>query len=436
MKAVVCTKYGPPEVLRLRDVAKPVPGRKQILIRVAAAAVTSSDCYIRGLNLPFAYRMLTRLALGLTAPRRPVLGMVLAGEVESTGPGAGRFSEGDRVFGFDRHLFGAYAEYACWNQDSLLATPPAGLTAPEAAAIPYGGLLALHYLRKAGITSGQRVVIYGASGAVGTSAVQLARHFGADVTGVCGPANLQLVSSLGAAELIDYTREDFAGLGERYDIIFDAVGKRKSARALRHAGQALAPGGVCLSVDDGTPRLRASDLIVLRDLAQAGTLRPVIDRCYPLEKTAEAHRYVDGGHKRGNVIVTILLPLGLGQSRIAGAHDPGLGKDLAPSKGTQPCCRSVVRSLAIAPAADMVHRVWPMTRERSICEDAGYPVVMAPSGCVMNPVSVMPDRPIRRISAPDRDPSGDRAATPGATGAPATGPVTWSGTTIRCELGQ
>lgn len=305
MKAVVCTRYGPPEVLQLQDVAKPSPSGKQVLIRVAATAVTSSDCYIRGLNLPFAYRMLARLALGLTAPRRPVLGMVLAGDVESTGDDAGTFREGDQVFGFDRHLFGTYAEYACWPGDGLLAPLPAGLTYQEAAAIPYGGLLALHFLRKANIAGGQRVVIYGASGAVGASAVQLARHFGADVTGVCGPANLKLVRSLGAAEVIDYTSEDFASRGERYDIIFDAVGKRKSAGALRDADMALARDGVRLSVDDGTPRLHASDLIVLGELAQAGELKPVIDRCYPLEQIAEAHRYVDGGHKRGNVIVTM-----------------------------------------------------------------------------------------------------------------------------------
>ena len=305
VKAVVCTRYGPPEVLQLQDVAKPVPGKKQVCIRVVATAVTSSDCYIRGLNLPFAYRMLARLALGLTAPRRRILGMVLAGQVESAGPDVRAFSEGDQVFGLDRHRFGTYAEYVCWPGDGVLARLPAGLTYSEAAAIPYGGLLALHYLRAANIRSGQRVVIYGASGAVGTSAVQLARHFGANVTGVCGPASLDLVKSLGAAAVIDYTRQDFASRGERYDLIFDAVGKRKSAQALRDAGKALAPGGMRLSVDDGTPELRASDLAVIGELAGAGQLQPVIDRCYPLEQIVEAHRYVDGGHKRGNVIVTV-----------------------------------------------------------------------------------------------------------------------------------
>lgn len=304
MKAVVCTRYGPPEVLELQDVAKPVPGSKQMCIRVVATAVTSSDCYIRGLNLPFAYRMLARLALGLTAPRRRILGMVLAGKVESAGRDVRAFSEGDQVFGLDRHLFGTYAEYVCWPEGGVLAPLPAGLTYSEAAALPYGGLLALHYLKKANIRSGQRIVIYGASGAVGTSAVQLARHFGANVTGVCGPANLELVKSLGAT-VIDYTREDFAARGERYDIIFDAVGKRKSATALRDTGKVLTRGGMRLSVDDGTPKLRASDLAVMRELAEARELRPVIDRCYPLEQIAEAHRYVDSGHKKGNVIATV-----------------------------------------------------------------------------------------------------------------------------------
>ena len=308
MKAVVCTRYGPPEVLQLQDVPKPVPGKKQVCIRVAATAVTSSDCYIRGLNLPFAYRVMARLALGLTAPRRPILGMVLAGQVESAGPDVTAFSAGDQVFGLDRHRFGTYAEYVCWPAGGVLAPLPAGLTYCQAAAIPYGGLLALHYLRAANIRRGQRVVIYGASGAVGTSAVQLARHLGARVTGVCGPASLDLAKSLGAATVIDYTQEDFASRGERYDIIFDAVGKRKSATALRNAGQALTPGGIRLSVDDGTPKLRASDLAVIGELAGTGELRPVIDRCYPLEQIAEAHRYVDRGHKKGNVIVTVGRP--------------------------------------------------------------------------------------------------------------------------------
>jgi NADPH:quinone reductase-like Zn-dependent oxidoreductase len=305
MKAIVCTRYGPPEVLRLADVASPTPKQNQVCIRIVATAVTSSDCAIRGLKFPFAYRILARLALGLTAPRRRILGMVLAGEVASVGRDVRSFKEGDQVFGLDRHIFGTYAEQVCWPHDGVLAGRPVNLTYEEAAAIPFGGLLALHYLRRANIRSGQRVLIYGASGAVGTSAVQLARYFGADVTGVCSTANLDLVQSLGAATVLDYTREDFAQRGEHYDVIFDAVGKRKSAKALRHSSKALTPTGICVSVSDGSPKLLTTDLLLLKQLAEAGTLRPVIDRRYPLEQIVEAHRYVDTGHKRGNVVLTV-----------------------------------------------------------------------------------------------------------------------------------
>ena len=305
MRAAVCIRYGPPEVLQVRDVPIPALGGNQVRIRVAASAVTSSDCYVRGLNLPPGYRVLARLALGLTGPRQPILGMVLAGQVELAGPEVTAFAAGDQVFGLDRHVFGTYAEYVCWPQGTLLAAMPAGLTYEEAAALPYGGLLALHFLRRAGVRAGQRVLIYGASGAVGTSAVQLARHFGADVTGVCSGANLELVRSLGAAAVIDYTAEDFTRMGREYDVILDAVGKRKSSAALRQASRALAPRGKCVSVDDGTPRFHVTDLRLLKDLAETQAVRPVIDRRYRLEQIAEAHRYVDGGHKRGNVVVTV-----------------------------------------------------------------------------------------------------------------------------------
>ena len=305
MNAVVCTRYGPPEVLRLEEIATPVPRRNEVRIRILATAVTSSDCYVRGLNLSPAYKIMGRLALGWNAPRQPVLGMVLSGEVDSVGPDATSFKVGQPVFGFNRHRFGTYAQYVCWPGDGLLATRPANLTDVEAAAIPYGGLLALHFLRKAGVRAGQRVLIYGASGAVGTSAVQLVRHFGAEVTGVCGPANLDLVASLGATTVIDYTREDFTSRAERYDLIFDAVGKRKSAAALRRCRQVLAPGGACVSVDDGTPKLLREDLVLVGELATTGEIRPVIDRTYALDNIVEAHRYVDNGHKRGNVVVAV-----------------------------------------------------------------------------------------------------------------------------------
>jgi NADPH:quinone reductase-like Zn-dependent oxidoreductase len=306
MKAVVCTRYGPPEVLRLEELVTPVPRKNEVRIRIRATAVTSSDCYVRGLDLSPAYRIMARLALGWNAPRQPVLGMVLSGEVDSVGPDVTSFAVGERVFGFDRRRFGTYAQYVCWPEDGLLATRPANLPDDEAAAIPYGGLLALHFLRKAGVRAGQRVLIYGASGAVGTSAVQLARHFGADVTGVCSTANVDLVASLGATTVIDYIGEDFTDRAERYDLILDAVGKRKSAASLRQSRRVLAPGGACVSVDDGRPKLRREDLVLLGELATTGEIAPVIDRRYPLDDIVEAHRYVDDRHKRGNVVVAVM----------------------------------------------------------------------------------------------------------------------------------
>ncbi|MFA4964612.1 MAG: NAD(P)-dependent alcohol dehydrogenase, partial [Thermoleophilia bacterium] len=257
------------------------------------------------LDLTLAYRVMARLVLGWTAPRRNVLGMVLSGEVDAVGPDVRSFKAGDQVFGFNRHLFGTYADYVCWPEDGLLATRPANLTDEEAASIPYGGLLALHVLRRADVQAGQRVLVYGASGAVGTSAVQLARHFGAEVTGVCSTANLALVRSLGATTVVDYTREDFTARGQRYDLILDAVGKRKSAAGLRHCDRALASGGKRLSVDNGTPKLLAEDLELLGELARQGAIMPVIDRRFPLEELADAHRYVDKGHKRGNVVIAV-----------------------------------------------------------------------------------------------------------------------------------
>ena len=305
MRAVVCTKYGPPEVLRLEEMATPVPRNNEVRLRVLATAVTSSDCYIRGLRLSPAYRIMARIALGWNAPKRRVLGMVLSGEVDSIGSDVRTFEPGDRVFGFNRRRFGTYAQYVCWPEDGLLAPRPVNLTDEESAAIPYGGLLALHFLRKASVRAGQKVLVFGASGAVGTSAVQLARYLGAVVTGVCSTANVSLVKSLGATKVVDYGVEDFAEGAERYDLIFDAVGKERSASALRRCRQALAPGGACISVDDGTPKLQRDDLALLGELAASGEIRPVIDRIYALDDIVDAHSYVDLGHKRGNVIISV-----------------------------------------------------------------------------------------------------------------------------------
>ena len=305
MRAAVCTAYGPPEVLQIKTVRDPSPRNKEVCIRLVATAVTASDCIVRGLKLRRVYRPLMRLAFGIRAPRKGIIGMIAAGEIESVGREVTSFKPGDQVFGMDGFRAGTYAEKVCWPASSALALRPANLTYEESAALPYGGLIASFFVRRLNVRQGQRLLVYGASGAIGTSAVQLARHLGAEVTGVCSTANLELVRSLGATTVIDYTKDDFTQSGMRYDVIFDAVGKRKSAKAMLHAGVALAVGGVSMSVDDAFPRTKRSDLLMLKELAESGACRPVIDRRYTLDEIVEAHRYVDLGHKKGNVIVTI-----------------------------------------------------------------------------------------------------------------------------------
>jgi len=305
MKAVVCTGYGPPEVLQLRNVPDPRPRRNEVCIRLNATSVTASDCIVRGLKLRGRYRLFMRVVFGWRAPRKGIIGMIASGRIESVGRDVKSFKEGDEVFGMDGFRAGTYAEKVCWSATTQLALKPANLSFEEAAALPYGGLLASFFMRKLKVAAGRRVLIYGASGSIGTSAVQLARHRGAEVTGVCSTANLELVSSLGAAAVIDYTKVDFTQLGDRYDVIFDAVGKRKSAQAMANSAAALAPGGVAMSVDDSFPRSNTSDLLALKQLAESGDLRPVIDRVYSLDEIVEAHRYVDLGHKKGNVVVSV-----------------------------------------------------------------------------------------------------------------------------------
>ncbi len=304
MKAIVCTKYGSPEVLQLKEVEKPTPRKNEVCIKIFATAVTSSDCLIRGSKVPLRLWLPMRLVIGFTKPRNPILGMVLAGEVESVGTEVTRFQKGNQVYAFNIRC-GTYAEYTCLPENSVMSFKPSTVTYEEAATVPYGGLLALHFLRKSQIQSGQKVLIYGASGAVGTSAVQLARHFGAEVTGVCSTTNVELVKSLGAEKVIYYTKEDFTKRGELYDIIFDAVGKRKSSKLKLQCKKALTPNGKYISVDDGSPKLHSEDLILLKELVEAGKIKPVIDRCYPLEQMVEAHRYVETGHKKGNVVITV-----------------------------------------------------------------------------------------------------------------------------------
>ncbi len=305
MKAVVCTRYGPPGVLQLRELEKPTPNTGQVRIRIHATGVTPSDCIMRTLKVPLLMSIAGRLVLGITKPRQPALGMVFAGDIEATGKEVSAFKEGDQVFGFDRFAFGAYAEYKCMAEGGVLAAKPVNVSFTEAAAIPYGGLLALYFLRRAQIRDGQRVLVYGASGAVGTSAVQLAKHFGAEVTGVCSSANTALVASLGADTVIDYTQDDFTKINGRYDIIFVAVGNRVSPPSRADCGASLAPNGVYVAVDQGRPASSSQDLVFVKQLVEARKLKPVIDRIYPLEQMAEAHEYVDKGHKKGNVVITV-----------------------------------------------------------------------------------------------------------------------------------
>lgn len=303
MKAAVYDRYGPPDVVEIRDVPKPSPQPGEILIRVRAATVAAGDWRLRRPS-PF----LARLFNGLFRPKKvQVLGFELSGEVEEVGAGVSRFKPGDSVFAFTGFGFGAHAEYRCVREtsrkpqwDGLVAHKPANLSHEQAAATPVGALTAQYFLRKSGLKKGQSILIHGASGSVGTFAVQLAKALGAEVTGVCSTANLELVRGLGADHVIDYSKEQISGSGRVYDVVFDAVGKLPSSTAR----SALARGGTRESVRSST-KLDPGDLDLLKDLIEAGRLWPVIDRRFPLEQIVTAHEYVEAGHKKGNVVITM-----------------------------------------------------------------------------------------------------------------------------------
>jgi len=326
MKAIVWTKYGPPDVLQLREVAKPAPKDNEVLIKVHAATVTAADTEFRRLKLPLLFSIPLRLYLGLRKPTRiTILGTEFAGEIVSAGKDVTRYQPGDQVFGYTGLGMGTYAEYMCLSEQpsgmaGVLARKPANVTYEEAAAVPFGGLEALHSLRKANIQSGQKVLIIGAGGSIGTYAVQLAKHYWAEVTAVDKTGKLEMLRSIGADHVIDYTQEDFTKSGQTYDVILDAVGKSSFSGSLR----SLKENGTYLNAKPGlfsrvrrtskrsskrvipwTAGYTANNLLALKELIEAGTIKAIIDRSYPLEQIVEAHRYVETGHKKGNVVITL-----------------------------------------------------------------------------------------------------------------------------------
>ncbi len=320
MKAIVYEKYGPPGVLHLEDVEKPTPKNNEVLIKVFATTVTKYDCWARSSTAPPGFWLPSRIASGIRKPKQTILGTDFAGEIESVGKAVKRFKNGDQVYGFSANL-GAHAEYICLSEEAV-AVKPANMTYEEAAAVVQGGLTALYFLRKGNIQSGQKVLIFGASGGVGSFAVQLAKYFGAEVTGVSSTPKLEMVKSLGADKVIDYTKEDFTKNAQTYDIIFDTVGKTSVSRSIRSLKEngfyIFATFGLSMLVKVfwllrksskkaiiGVLEEGSEDLIFLKELIEVGKIKPIIDRRYPLVQAAEAHRYVETGHKKGSVVITV-----------------------------------------------------------------------------------------------------------------------------------
>jgi NADPH:quinone reductase-like Zn-dependent oxidoreductase len=323
MKAIICTKYGPPDVLQLSEVEKPIPKDNEILIKIHAATVTAGDCEIRGMYFHLLWvRILMRVGFGFRGPRKKILGQEFAGEIEEVGKDVKLFNKGDKVFAPTDMSFGTYAEYKCVKEEMAMALKPYNMTYEEAATIPTGGLNALHFLRKANIQNGQKVLINGAGGSIGTYGVQLAKYYGAEVTAVDSSEKLEMLRSIGADKVIDYTREDFTRSGETYDVIFDIVGKSSFSRGIK----SLKKNGIYLLANPTLIKMfrgkwismrssrkvvssmagyKKKDMIFLKELIEEGKLKSIIDRHYPLEQTAEAHAYVETGNKKGNVVITI-----------------------------------------------------------------------------------------------------------------------------------
>jgi NADPH:quinone reductase-like Zn-dependent oxidoreductase len=316
MKAVICSKYGPPEVLKVAEVDKPTPKRDEVLIRIRASAVTMSDIYIRGSKLPFMQKIFMRLALRILKPKSNVIGLVLAGEIDSVGASIKKYRPGDKVFGLTGFGLGAYAQYKCLKEtDSVrgcLAKMPENISYEEATSAAYGGLLALQYLEQGGFKTNaysssekQKVLIYGASGTTGTIAIQYAKYHGAEVTAICSTKNMELIKSMGADHVVDYTTNETLPSNLKYHLVLDAVGKMKTSKLKIACKNAVAEGGKYISIDDGDLKLNSVRLDKIREAVEKEMIKPVIDSTYPMDKIVDAHRYVEKGHKKGGVAITI-----------------------------------------------------------------------------------------------------------------------------------
>jgi NADPH:quinone reductase-like Zn-dependent oxidoreductase len=303
MKAIICTKYGPPEVLKIMDVEKPSPKNNEVLTRIYATTVSSGDCRMRSFKVPLSLWLPARIALGLRKPRKPIQGLWLAGEIEETGNEVNKFKIGQQIYARTLDLkLGANAEYICLPEDCIIGLKPKNLTYEEAVSIPFGGITALYFLRKTNIKKGDKVLIYGASGSVGISAVQLGKYFGAEIYAVCSNENIELVKKYGADKAIDYKKESINDIKDRFDVVFDAVGKINKSigeKLLKEKGNYISV------ITSGHAQGGSTELNYLTELVEKNYLKPVIDKCYPFEQIVEAHRYVDTGHKKGNVVITI-----------------------------------------------------------------------------------------------------------------------------------
>jgi NADPH:quinone reductase-like Zn-dependent oxidoreductase len=323
MKAIICTKWGPPEVLQLQDVPKPIPKNNEVLIKVHAATVTAGDCEMRGLKFSFGLKILALLGFGFRGPRRKILGQELAGEIESIGKKVKLFKKGDKIFAHAGFFMGGYAEYACLPEDNIIAIKPTNMTFDEAATVPLGGLESLHHLRRGNIRKGSEILIVGAGGSIGTYGIQVAKYFGAKVTAIDSSKKLDMLLSIGADNVIDYTKKDFRKNGKTYDIIFDVVGKGPFSGHIN----SLKDRGILLTANSmrsrsirvpgkskeerkkiigGNVEYTPKDLVFLKELIEAGKIRAVIDKRFPLEQVAEAHRYVETGQKKGNVVINVV----------------------------------------------------------------------------------------------------------------------------------